>query len=99
MSMSTRLDGFGIYAAAVIAHENAQPTGPVMNLRFDAGGLRVAEGVDQCLTADQVNLFLNLRLQRFRLSSDKHSELHGAAGELVSQTGKGILQGHRRHRR
>jgi len=99
MSMPTRLNGLGIYPATVIAQENAQPPPKVLDLRFNPGGFRVTEGVDQCLSTDQVNLLLNRNLQFFRLSQDKHLETHVGGGELFPQAEKPTLEGHRRHRR
>ena len=63
MSFATGLKHLRVDAAPVVAYGNSQPADAVLDFNFNAGGVRVAECVDDCLTGDAASFLANYWVQ------------------------------------
>jgi hypothetical protein len=84
-------------AAAVIGYQEAKITGAVLQFDLNMVGVRMAEGIGQCLPANAVNLVAKQRIERFLPAFYNQAEfdwpfVRTLVAKLLLDLGERILQ-------
>src|SRR5712671_5338431 len=97
MPLAPGLHHFGSNAAAVIANQETEGTGCVIEFDLDRLRVRVTERVDHRLSADPVDFIAEDRMQRLRQAVYDDAKLNLIIdGELVLDLRKRLFQTKRR---